>query len=173
LSEAIETVKGREAKCDVEPDIKLPVTAVLPESYIPQPMQRLGYYQRLTLASSDNEVYEIAGEIREIYGKLPPEVEYLSEVMVIRRRLRLLGASALSAAISGDGNLKMGMAFVPDAPVAREKLALLLQSSPDKYRFTPNGRFSVTVDVPRELSDSDFLSCVRAELREFSDLVLK
>lgn len=169
LGEAVETVKGREVKSDVEPDIKLPVTAVLPEEYLPQPMQRLAYYQRMTLAKTDEEVYEIAREIREIYGKPPAEAEHLTEVMIIRRRLKHMGAMGLSAALSGPGELKIGVSFVPEPRIDGAKLASLLQTQRDRYRLTPTGRLSISVDTPEDVDDAHFLRLVRAELAELCE----
>ena len=164
LAEAVEKVKGQEVVLAVEPDIQLPVTAVLPENYIPQPMVRLGFYQRMTLAQSDNEVFEIAQEIKSIYGKIPPEVDNLVEVMVIRRWLKALGASALSAAVQANGEIKMAMAFVPDAPIDRAVLAQKLQIQGDRYRLTSGERLAVTIDTLHNPDESQFLRMVRGEV---------
>ena len=144
LAEAVEQLKGEGHHAAIEPEIKLPITAVLPESYMPEPMQRLAYYQRLSQARSDEAIFDLIAEIRELYGETPEEVDCLGEVMVIRRRLMDLGALALS----GDrveGELRLGVAFSQDAPVDRQDLARRLVEEPARYRLLPSGRLAIRV----------------------------
>ncbi len=122
LAEAVERVKGQTARVDVEPDIKIPVAAVFPESYLPDPMLRLELYQRMASAQTDEQVFDVYSEVEDRFGEPPEEVANLAEVMVIRRRLKALGASALSA-INDNGVAKVGLAFIAEAPLDRDLLA--------------------------------------------------
>ncbi|MEO0460765.1 MAG: transcription-repair coupling factor, partial [Myxococcota bacterium] len=122
LGEAVERAHGQSEKVEVEPEIKLPVTAVLPEKYLPDPMLRLDFYQRMASAESDEAVFDVLSEIEERYGAAPAEVEHLAEVMVLRRRLKRLGATALSA-MSGEGLVKVSVSFVADPALDRADLA--------------------------------------------------
>jgi transcription-repair coupling factor (superfamily II helicase) len=161
LSEAVEQLKGTKHAPAIEPEIKLPIAAVLPESYVPEPVQRLAYYQRLSQASSDEAIFNIIGEIRDIYGESPEEVECLGEVMVIRRRLMALGALALSAD-QVERDIRIAIAFGPDATVDRDDLALRLQREPHTYRLLPSGRLQIrTVAPPEGLPARWFLRNVR------------
>ena len=163
LAEAVERVKGQRARVDVEPDIKVPVTAVLPESYLPDPMLRLELYQRMASAPSDEGVFDVYTEIGERFGDPPPEVAQLAEVMVIRRRLKALGCGALSA-VADTGVAKMGLSFVPEAPLDRDDLAKKLQREPQRYRLLPSGRLQITVDLPPGSTDADLLRVIRHEV---------
>ncbi len=147
LAEAVERARGEGAARHVEPEIKLPIAAVLPEAYVPEPMQRLAYYQRMTQATSDEAVFDVAGEIADLYGEAPPEVKNLTEVMVIRRRLIALGALQLSADVV-DGELRVGVGFLAEAPLDREALARLLLGEPKRYRLLPSGRLAITAPAP-------------------------
>jgi transcription-repair coupling factor (superfamily II helicase) len=165
LAEAVESVKGSPHRDAVEPEIKIPVPAVLPESYVPEPMQRLAYYQRLTAAHSDEVIFNICGEIEDLYGKAPEEVDNLAEVMVIRRRLMDLGVLALSADVVGN-EVKIGLAIAGDAPIDRTNLARRLQDEPARYRLMPSGRLAIIVPVPKgsDLSPRQLLRQVREAL---------
>jgi transcription-repair coupling factor (superfamily II helicase) len=164
LAEAVERIKGEKAQAHVEPDIKLPVPAVLPESYVPEPMQRLAYYQRFTQATSDEAVFDVAGEIADLYGEAPDEVRNLAEVMVIRRRLIAVGAVQLSADIV-DGEVRAGVAFLQEAPLDREELARRMVAEPKRYRLLPSGRLAITVPLPSaEPTPRTLLRLVRQEL---------
>ncbi|MEZ0311099.1 MAG: TRCF domain-containing protein, partial [Myxococcota bacterium] len=163
LAEAVERVKGQRARVDVEPDIKVPVTAVLPESYLPDPMLRLELYQRMASASTDEAVFDVYTEIGERFGDPPQEVAQLAEVMVIRRRLKAMGCSALSA-VADAGVAKMGLSFVAEAPLDRDDLAKKLQREPQRYRLLPSGRLQITVDMPPGSTDADLLRVIRHEV---------
>jgi transcription-repair coupling factor (superfamily II helicase) len=169
LAEAVEQAKGQKAGAHVEPEIKLPVAAVLPESYVPEPMQRLAFYQRLTQAASDAAVFDIAGEIEDLYGAAPDEVKNLAEVMVIRRRLMTLGAVQLTADVI-DGEARAGVAFLPDAAVDREELARRLVIEPKRYRLLPSGKLVITVPLPSH--DADPRALLRAVREELGELPL-
>ncbi len=163
LAEAVERVKGQRTRVDVEPDIKVPVTAVLPESYLPDPMLRLELYQRMASAPTDEAVFDVYTEIGERFGEPPEEVAQLAEVMVIRRRLKALGCSALSAA-ADVGVAKMGLAFIPEAPLDRDDLAKKLQREPARYRLLPSGRLQINVDLPAGSTNADLLRTIRHEV---------
>jgi len=127
----------------------------------------------MTLAQSDSEVFDIAEEIKSIYGKIPPEVDHLVEVMVIRRWLKGLGVSALSAAVQATGEIKMALAFVPDAPIDRSVLAEKLQIQPHRYRLTSGERLAVTVDTLHNPNESQFLRMVRGEVVELYESLVQ
>lgn len=61
-------------------DVDLAVTAYLPNSYVPPGRQKVDVYRRLSAAATSDELAEVAGEIRDRFGPLPPETEQLVEV---------------------------------------------------------------------------------------------
>lgn len=149
LADAVERARGQGAgQAAVEPEIKLPVTAVLPETYVPQPMHRLEYYRRMAQAPSDAAVFDVCGELADVYGEPPDEVQQLAEVMVIRRRLVALGVSQLSGDVIS-GVLKLGLSFVPEAQIDRTALAQWVMHDPERYQILPSGKLVIAVpDVP-------------------------
>jgi transcription-repair coupling factor (superfamily II helicase) len=70
--------------------IDLPITAYLPDGYIPDLNLRLAVYQRLAQAGGDAEVAAIEQELRDRFGVLPPAARNLLWVV----RLRLLATAA-------------------------------------------------------------------------------
>jgi transcription-repair coupling factor (superfamily II helicase) len=163
LGEAVERARGESRRHDVEPDIQLPVAAVLPESYVPDPMLRLTFYQRMANAGSDEEIFDVCAEVEDRYGDAPPEVGHLAEVMVVRRRLKALGASSLSAAVD-QGRVTMGLTFIAAAPIDREDLVQRCQREPDRYRLLASGRFAITVEAPGSGGTLAFLRAVREQI---------
>jgi len=168
LNEAVEQAKGQVVVHEVEPDMKLPVTAVLPEKYMPDPASRLLFYQRMAQANSDSEVFDICSEIEERFGEAPEELRNLAEVMVIRRRLKKLGATTLSATIEDD-KVKMGLTFLTEAPLDRENIVWRCQKNPYQYRLLPSGRLAITLEI-KDNDNATFLRTVRHELGQLKTL---
>lgn len=139
------------------------VTAVLPESYMPEPMQRLAYYQRMAQADSDAAIFDIFEELREMYGPAPEEVLAWVEIMVLRRRLKALGASGLSASLDPVA-IRLGLTFVPEAAVDRADLAQRCQNDPGRYRLLPSGRLAITTEPTASDAPVPFLRAVREAL---------
>ena len=153
LHEAVERARGQKNMAlQLEPDIKLPVAAVLPETYMPDPLHRLASYQRLAGAHSDAAIFDIVAEISDMYGTPPPEVTALAEVMVIRRRLQHLGANQLAVGVV-DAVVRLGIHFVPEAPVDRDDLVRRCQTDPEHYRLLPSGRLAITMAAPSDAPD--------------------
>lgn len=65
-------------------EVDLPIEAYLPESFLPESGLRLEFYQKLSLASSADEVDTLNNEIVDRFGPLPMEVEGLLAVAKIR-----------------------------------------------------------------------------------------
>lgn len=147
LHEAVQKAKGWGPRQDIEPEIKLSVTAVFPESYMPEPLDRLAYYQRMAQSEQDEGIYEVLSEVRDLFGPPPREALGLVAMMILRRRLRALGAHTLTAAYTPEA-LKVGVAFAPDAPVDRLHLVELCQTQPKIYRLLASGKLALTLPPP-------------------------
>jgi len=163
LREAVERVRGAPQAAHGEPELKLPVVAVLPESYIPEPMQRLALYQRMAQATSDAAIYEVLGDVEDRYGEAPEEARLLVDTMLIRRRLVVLGGASIGADVV-DGTLKIAVGFVPEAPIARGAIVALCQREPARYQLSPAGRLVVQRPASGEQSPRELLRAVRDEL---------
>lgn len=95
LQEAIAELKGRQHQDVREPEIKLPVTALIPDAYIPDAGERLTFYRRFNDASQDEDSFDLLQEISDLYGHPPAEVENLAALMLVKLRCLRLSISAL------------------------------------------------------------------------------
>jgi transcription-repair coupling factor (superfamily II helicase) len=68
-------------------EVNIQGAAFLPDDYIADPAQKLSLYRRLSKLETLAEVRALAAELRDRYGKSPPEVERL----IAAASLRLLG----------------------------------------------------------------------------------
>ena len=135
LQAAIAELQGKPAETAIEPEIRLPLPALLPEGYVDDVNQRLVLYKQLSSARDDEEVFGIRDELLDRYGSLPDEASNLIEVIRLKIRCRGMGIEAVDVA---DGELVLrvhnGSAIDP------VRLAQLLSQPDTPFRVTPDHR---------------------------------
>ena len=146
LEEAIRQFKG-EALEDLtpEPEIRLPVTAYLPEDYVPDIQQRLALYRRLSGRLTPTMIDELEEEMLDRFGPIPVEGRDLLRVVRTKERLRQLGVSRLE--------VQNGFAVFQFAAPERldlTSLLTLLKKQPEKLRLSPDQtlRLRISEDGP-------------------------
>lgn len=148
---------AREEKID--PEIRLGLSAYLPEKYVPDPNQRLVFYKKLAAADEEAELYAAADELRDRYGEVPEPAALLLEMMklrVVMKRLKVEQAEY-------DGR-QLIFAFHGATPVPPEKILALIREQGETYRFSPDYRLSVRLG---RLPAEQVLASARKELQGF------
>lgn len=84
-----------------EVKVELPISAHLPENYVPAERLRLEAYKRLADAHTDQDVDDVAAELADRYGPLPEEAQTLVDVARFRVHCRLAGVQEVIAQGSG------------------------------------------------------------------------
>jgi transcription-repair coupling factor (superfamily II helicase) len=143
LEEAIQQLKGEEPTAQVEPEIKLGIPAFIPEEYVKDPNQRLVLYKKLTQAENLDDVADVAAELTDRYGKLPPATDFLLAVMRLRLQLKRLLVREIEASGS-----QLTLSFHPKTPVSPDTIIALIRQLPKKYQFTPDFRLVVQLKDP-------------------------
>jgi transcription-repair coupling factor (superfamily II helicase) len=159
LEETIAELKGLASAEKIDPEIRLGLSAFFPESYIPDPNQRLVLYKKLAAAEDDETLYLITDELRDRYGELPPPALLLLEVMKLRVLLKRLRIELAEY----DGR-QLVLAFHASTPVPPEKILQLLQDGGDNYRFSAD--FRLTIRFGR-LETESLLDAVKKALQAF------
>jgi len=95
LEEAVAELRGEARPVAVDPEIRLPVAARLPDAYVPEVSQRLVLYKRLAGAADAEALEQIRGELLDRYGPLPAEAEGLLAVIGLKLLARDLGIAGL------------------------------------------------------------------------------
>ncbi len=67
-------------------NIDLPLTAFVPNTFVPPGRQKIDVYRRLFAAGSLEELSDVINELRDRFGPVPPEVEELSRVRLLQIR---------------------------------------------------------------------------------------
>lgn len=90
LEQAIETMKGKKvsAPSKAEPKIDLNVNAYLPSLYISNQQQKIEIYRRIAALENKDELRDMAGELKDRYGRLQSPVENLLLIMRLRQLAR-------------------------------------------------------------------------------------
>ncbi|MBX3025414.1 transcription-repair coupling factor [bacterium] len=139
MEEAVMELRGQRRRVDVEPEIQLGFPAYIPDSYIPDENQRLVFYRRLAQTAGAAELEEIASELRERYGPIPPLVDSFLRVMDLRRVLK---ACMIVRALLRQGMVTL--TFHSEAPIEVEQLIALVQRGKGRYRLSADFQLSFT-----------------------------
>ncbi|MGZ3632437.1 MAG: transcription-repair coupling factor, partial [Candidatus Limnocylindrales bacterium] len=101
LAEAVEEQKAfREGRppTPAKPGavIDLPVDAYLPDEYVPEEMQKLELYRRLSQATAETSVAAVRADLLDRFGPLPAPVERLLEVAALRLAAEAAGITSVA-----------------------------------------------------------------------------
>ena len=155
MEDAVREVRGETLTAEVEPEIQLGIPAYVPETYVPDVNQRLVLYKRLAGIRRAADLDDIAAELQDRFGPVPPLVDSLLQVMSLRRTLKDLLVTAVR---------KRGEAIVfelhPETPVRPETVLALTRKERDRVRLFPDSRVGYRPDA----CDTDGLI---AELQAF------
>jgi len=98
LEEAMAELRGEAHEIRIDPEIRLPVAALLPDSYVEDVNQRLVLYKQLSGARDDEELQSILDDVLDRFGPLPQEARNLAEVIRLKIRCKNLGIHKVETA---------------------------------------------------------------------------
>ncbi|NLC71494.1 MAG: transcription-repair coupling factor [Desulfuromonadaceae bacterium] len=162
LEETIHEMQGMARTEQIDPEIKLGLSAFFPEKYIPDPNQRLNLYKKLAAAESEGELYDLVDELTDRYGRIPEPGMALIEVM----KLRVLMKRLKITLAEHDGR-ELSFSFHAATPVQPDKLLGLIQEVKGRYTVTPDFRLLVKTG---KLAAEERLQTAKKELLRFLEL---
>jgi transcription-repair coupling factor (superfamily II helicase) len=155
LEETIEELRGQAKDKPLDPEIRLPVPARLPDNYVPDVSQRLVLYKRLASAPDDADVDRIRDELLDRFGPCPDEAANLLAVIRLKIAARRLGIAAVDVA----GDDLVLTAAVPTR-VDPTRLVNLLTHPTLGIRVSPKNRISAPLP-PSDDADALFATAHR------------
>jgi transcription-repair coupling factor (superfamily II helicase) len=161
LEETMDELRGKARDVEVDPEIRLPVAARLPDTYVAVVNQRLVLYKRLASCRDDADVDRIRDELLDRFGPLPLEAENLVEVIRLKIVARRLGILAIDVA-KGEIVLRAGEQSNVDP---RRLLNLLKQGGPG-FRVAPDHKIYAT--APKNFTAPNLFAAVRRLLDKLS-----
>jgi transcription-repair coupling factor (superfamily II helicase) len=133
MEEAVAQIKGEPVVEALNPEIHIPLTAFIPESYVEDIDQRLALYRRLAKIERLEEIGDCKAEMIDRYGPLPEEAGNL----LIKIMLKVLCAQAGVKLMDLKGVylvLQFSSAHLPDAGA----LAAMINAASQRFRLTPD-----------------------------------
>ncbi len=160
LEEAIRELKGEEITEEIEPEIKIGVSAYISDDYIPDGNQKMEFYQRLADARKIVELLEIREEMEDRFGRPSIHTEALLHTMEIKVMARQLGLGAVHLERS---SFKL---YFPErhepVPAVIEHL---VSKSTSKLEFQMGDRVCIGIDVEGK-DEQERLKKARNAIRE-------
>ncbi len=164
LEEVVEELRGEIHDEEIDPEIRLPVDARLPEDYVDEVSQRLVLYKRLAGSRDEEELDRVRDEILDRYGPMPGEAESLIEVIRIKIQARRLGIVAVDLA-RGEWVLSVSERSAIDP----QRLVALVSSGESGIRVTPDHKIHAPAPDAKDAGNGAIFESVRALLDRIAD----
>ncbi|HPD60431.1 MAG TPA: transcription-repair coupling factor [Thermodesulfobacteriota bacterium] len=139
IEAAVKEIKGEKISPDVDPEIRLKVSAYLPEDYVPDIHQRLKIYKNLALGLGDEQIKNLKNELRDRFGPLPEVVHNLLMISNIKPALRKYLITSLDF-----NDKEIILSFHPEAENSLEKVLHLIKQYKNKVKFTPDHKLMIS-----------------------------
>ncbi|HLT29853.1 MAG TPA: transcription-repair coupling factor [Myxococcaceae bacterium] len=159
LEEAVAELRGEPVQQHVEPEVQLPIAALIPEDYVPDVHQRLVFYKRFSQAPDEEALEELRAELVDRYGEVPDEVDGLCHQTSIKLALRDLRLRNLDT-----GAARLVITLGPDAALDPVALTRMVQNSGGIYKLTPD--MKLVARVPADTRGDGFVTEARKVLAD-------
>ena len=143
LDEAMREIKGEYAPDNPEPEIKIAVSAYIPDEYLRDPDQKMEFYQRLADASRIVDLLDIREEMQDRFGRLPQPARSLMHIMEIKIMARQLGLASVQLEQS-----RFRLAFPPDRPISPADIQKMVEQCSAQLDFDLGEQLKIEVQVP-------------------------
>ena len=138
LDEAVREVKGEAVEHQVDPEIKIAVTAYIPDDYVPDTDLKMGFYQRLADAARVVDLLAIREEMEDRFGRLPWQAKALLHIMEIRVMARQLRLATVQLEKS-----RFRLTFSDPLQVSPGDLQRLVEKSSSQMEFSVGERLTI------------------------------
>jgi transcription-repair coupling factor (superfamily II helicase) len=129
LDAAVAHARGDLARERLDPEVEVPVRALLPESYIEDLDRRLGEYRRLSATRSVPELRDLLSSWEDEYGAPPEEVLNLGWLTETRLRCRGLGIERIAWL-----KVRLLIDLHATTTIQEQQLAQLIRRDPQRFR---------------------------------------
>jgi len=138
LDEAVRELKGEKVEEKVDPDIKIAVTAYIPEDYVPDGDLKMEFYQRLAEAQRVVDLLAIKEEMEDRFGRAPWQAKALMHIMEIKVMARQLGLESVQLEKS-----RFSLHFPPSVQVSPTDIQRLVEKSSSQLEFNVGKSLSI------------------------------
>ena len=142
LDEAMRELKGESAPDNPEPDVKIAVSAYIPDEYVPNADQKMEFYQRLADAPRVVELLAIREEMEDRFGRLPDPTKSLMYIMEVKIMARQMGLEAVQLEKN-----RFVMAFPQEREVMPSDIQKLVEKCSSPLDFDLGERLQIILQV--------------------------
>jgi transcription-repair coupling factor (superfamily II helicase) len=146
LTDEIEQQKmggsSAQEKKDVDPSIEIPISAFLPETYLPSESDRVLFYKRLLDAPLEN-LEKLAAELEDRCGRMPDPARRLFDVARLRHAARSQRVTHIGLEKEG-----LELRFSENAELSPETLTRLTALFGNRFSFLPGPPFGMRFEEP-------------------------
>ncbi len=173
LRDAVRELSGHTDLEDIDPEVVLPMSAIISEKYCPDLHERMGFYQRLASADTRDKIDSIISDIEELYGEAPPEVIALKVSAEIKLELKRIRALKLELSQNKENaTLSVSVSLSEKSPVDRKKLEAVMKES-TRLRVTPQHKVIQIVDAVPSLNPDTALQTALLAIKNIERELLK
>jgi transcription-repair coupling factor (superfamily II helicase) len=107
LADAVRRLRNEPVEPIPTAVIDLGFATYIPKNYVPIDRQRMDVYRKIAVARGDADIEQIKGELTDVYGPVPEEVEMLLDLSELRIKASKLGIKSI---VTSDSNLVFSFA---------------------------------------------------------------
>ena len=142
LEEAMREIRGETADPELDPEIKIPVTAYISDGYVPDGDQKMEFYQRLAEARRIVDLFAIREEMIDRFGRPPEPTQSLLHLLEIKIMARQLGLAAVHLERS-----RLRLTLPEGRELSRAEIQDIVEKSSLQLQFTLGESFLIEVDL--------------------------
>ncbi len=141
MEETMARLKGETVVPPLDPEINIPVSVYIPDTYVSDPDMRVSVYRRLSRMTEIREVADFKVELEDRFGSLPEQAVNLLLKIMLRILARKAGIKRL------DMNTNYMLVSFSARHVARpEELVNLVAQDSARYSFTEQQGIRIKLD---------------------------
>ena len=140
LEEAVADVRGIELEERSETTVSLNISAFIPKDYIRGENYRIEMYKKISMIYSQEDAYDVYGEIEDRYGAVPDSVENLIEISLMRAIASECGVSEIK-----QKEKNVVLVFDSEKKLDIDIVAKLIAVHKDMLLFSPTSNPYLTI----------------------------
>lgn len=150
LEEAIHELRGEAAirPSTKDPEIKVPYSCILPESYVSDVHQRLSIYRRLSAADGEEAIHDVETELLDRYGSIPIETQQLLWLIRIKNLLKRYGVDSLTL-----GPERVSIILGANCILDPHRIIAWVASDPSRASISPDSKLAFQIGKVSSLSE--------------------
>lgn len=173
LLNAVKELKGQVQDDAVDPEVVLPVSALISDQLCPDLHERLAFYQRLASADNPEKIDGLMLELQDLYGDLPPEAQALRVSTQIKLALKKINGLKLEISKTQDNKqLSISISLAHHALIDQAKIIKVI-NNPGTMRITPQQKIIQLLGITStDLNEAMLTASLRAIEQLRSELLL-